>query len=487
MKRALALLCLVPAVACDDGGEGESNPLIVPTTYAFESRFVPGQSSVSYGGQTLRHVLIEDLKSFMGTLTAQIDGAQFMPTAPGQVRAALDYYLRFDSEVSGGDAHRVLTTPAPLQSTYDDVSTKKNLLEKLAGNDASTDHVDFTGGGFAGWSDPAIAAHGGGIDSPEALVTAFLATLERQAIDRVSGQVPVGADGKPLPVYVTPSGLDLRELTHKFLTGAIAFHQAADDYLDDADAGKGLRSSNAAPTDGSAWTALEHAWDEGFGYFGAARDFALYTDEELSAKGGRAGWDKAYHDTDGDGAIDLGTEYNFGHSLNCAKRDLGARPGGETDLTRDAIEGFLEGRTIITGAAGRELDATETAALLAARDRAVGAWEEAIAASALHYVNDTLKEMAKAPADYSFATHAKVWSELKGFALSLQFNPRSPMSDEDFDRLHELLGDAPVLASAGEAAVEAYRVDLRAARALLAQVYDFAAANLGDDHGQGGW
>jgi hypothetical protein len=489
-RTSLPFAALAIFSGCDnDGNKSNEDTLVVPASYTFASRFVEGASSVAYDGQTMRHLLIEDLKSYMGTLTAQIDGAQFEPTAPTEVVAAFDYYFRFDSEIAGGDSPRLSTTPAARQATYDAVSKGKDLVGKLAGNDSVTDAVDFKNGGFLGWKDSSIAAHGGSIGSPEGLVTAFFSTIGKQATDRVDGVIPEGADGKPLPVYVTPTGLDLRELTQKFLTGAIAFHQVADDYLDDTQEGKGIRVSNLAPTDATTrYTALEHAWDEGFGYFGAAADYADYTDEELAAKGGRATHAKGYADSNGDGAIDLLTEYNFGHSTNLGKRDLGAKDGGKTDYTKEAIEGFLRGRAIIHQAAGRELSETEFAALIVERDRAINAWEKAIAATALHYINDTLIEMAKFGTEsYAFLNHAKVWSELKGFALTLQFNPRSMLSRDEFTELNDLIGDKPVLPNAGETAIADYKTALRTARDLLIEAYDLPAANKGGDNGENGW
>lgn len=121
-------------------------------------------------------------------------------------------------------------------------------------------------------------------------------------------------------------------------------------------------------------------------------------------------------------------------------------------------------------------------------DQAVGAWEAALAATAVHYINDTIKDTrAIGTEDYSFADHAKHWSEMKGFALSLQFNPRSAVSDADFVSLHTLMGTRPVLGDASEGEREAYLADLLAARDILGQSYGFDAADLGDDHGENGW
>lgn len=76
---------------------------------------------------------------------------------------------------------------------------------------------------------------------------------------------------------------------------------------------------------------------------------------------------------------------------------------------------------------------------------------------------------------------------MKGFALGLQFNPRSAMADEDFATLHDYLGTGPVLPGASDDEVGAYAGDLLAARALIASAYGFDSANLGGDDGTGGW
>ena len=46
----------------------------VPSAYVFDSRFVEGKSSVSYSGQTVRNLLLQDLKVFIDSLGK--DGAR---------------------------------------------------------------------------------------------------------------------------------------------------------------------------------------------------------------------------------------------------------------------------------------------------------------------------------------------------------------------------------------------------------------------------
>ncbi len=464
-----------PADSGPDAGPGE---LVVPDTYTFESRFNPGESSIAHTGQTARHLLISDLKDYIGGLTDEVDGG-FSPAADGDVTARLEYFFSLDGADRASDPFRLSTDPAPLQTSYGDISSA-NLIDKLAGNDTSTDHRDWSTE-FVGWSDPAIAAHGGGVDTPTDLVRAFFETLEQNAIDRAAGVDRLSPALQPLPVHVTASGLDLQQLTEKFLLGALTFSQGADDYTDDDVDGKGLLVDNTMPaSDGSPYTALEHVWDEAWGYFGAAEAYGSWTAESLST-GPR------YMDVSGDGAIDLGTEYNWGASVNAAKRDDGAAVA--TDFMGQAFLAFRTGRAMI--AHHGELDADERAALTEQRDLAIQAWEQAIAATVVHYINDTLQVMGDfgTPAyDHDrFLDHAKAWSEMKGFALMFQFNPRSPLSREQFTQLHTLMGDAPVLPAAGPLAADEYRENLRTARALLGAAYGFDAANLGDDDGNGGW
>ena len=460
IRKALALGIGLLLIACADEENGPTDVVVdVPATYAFAS-LAGGDSGVSKSGQVFRHVLIAELKGHISGLSESIDSGEFTPTDDGDVVSSLDFYFRFDSDSNGGESLRAFD--GALQTTFDDVSSGKDLVGKLAGNDTATDHMDWSSE-FGGWSDAAIAAEGGSITSPEGLVIAFFETIEANAIGRSNGEVRNGPDGEQLPVYLTETGLDLNQLTQKFLLMAIGFSQGADDYLDDDTEGKGLLASNVWDGE-SDYTDLAHAWDEGFGYFGASIDFGSRDDQSVA--------DSAAFDTNGDGAIDLLTEFTFGNAVNASKRDLGATVA--TDFSQLAFDAFLEGRALIQ-AVGGDLSDEQLDDLRASRDQAVSNWEAAVAATVVHYINDVLADMdAVGTDDYSFVDHAKHWSELKGFALGFQFNPRSALSDSDFATFHQLVGDAPVLDSA---ALDAYASDLIDARNLLEDAYGFAPEN----------
>lgn len=465
---------------CDNSGSTGSvwAEVEVPSTYTFDSRFEPGASSVSHPGQTMRHLLIADLKKLILSLTADLDEGRVVITGAPDVVDILDTLFAYESAESGDAAPRLSPAVPLLQGRYRDVSESANLRQKLAGNDAEPHYPRFIG-----WSDRTLDPSAQGSPSagftPTWLVRAIFARIADHAQRRaLLAETRPGPDGQPLPVHLTDTGLDLAQLTEKFLLGAVALHQAADDYLDDDLPGKGILAD--AATARGPYTQLERHWDEAFGYFGASANYGDLTAADL-ATGPRE------RDADGDGKIDLFREYNFGAAVNAAKRDHGSAAGAKTGFMGAAWRGFLRGRALCAS-----LDAAPSPAQLdalrASRDEAMDAWEAAYAATAVHYINEVLADMARFSTEaYRFADHAKHWSELKGFALSFQFNPRSAMPAKDFERLHTLLGDRPVLQTAAAGEVDSYRDALRDARALLASVYAFDAANLGDANGSGGW
>lgn len=454
----LLVSSLAVAIACGDTDSG-GGELAVPTRYEFASRF-EGADSVSYAGQTFRQVLITSMKREFSTIQEEIDngGAVF---SAGEVRARLNLYYTFDSDSAGQLGHGVVTDPAPAQITFDDITSGKDLRGKIAGQDPNGQHVDWNAVGVVGW---------GGALGPDALVAQWMDELDALAVDFSTGSIPTDPNGAAIPMwYVDADGRDYQQLMEKFLLGAVNFSQAADDYLDDDIEGKGLQADNSTVEEGAPYTALEHAWDEGFGYWGGARDYLAYADADIS--------DSAAHDHDSSGAIDLLSEYNFGAARNASKRDRGAAESAPTDLSMDTMTAFLTGRAIIAAADG-DLSEAEQMALQAQRDAAIQGWEKALAATAVHYINDTLRDLNDDAV--GFDTLAKHWSELKGFALALQFNPRMTLTDAQFIELHMWIGEAPDLDPA-------YQANLREARSLLASAYGFAASNLGDELGEGGW
>ncbi len=430
-----------------------------------------GESSVSYSGQTARHLLINDLTDLISKELGDVstfDSSGTFTTREGVMNALNTYFEMPDYDAfASNTAIRTTTTPESKQTLYTEISSSsKNLVGKIAGNDEKGQHKDWSTE-FAGWG--AV-----GTTTPEGLVREFFNMLADNADSRLQGNDRQDPFGNTITnIYLTEDGRDLKQLIQKFLLMSVAFSQGADDYLDNDTDGKGLLSDHV-DFGTKTYTALEHQFDEGFGYFGAARNFLDFSDEEIAKKGGRAEF-QGVNDYDADGKIDFLAEYNFGQAVNASKRDLGATVA--TDFSKDAMEAFLKGRQLLSDTAGTALTDAQMTELLAQRDIALGAWEKAISATVVHYINYTIADLdAIGSDDFSYSDLAKHWSEMKGFALGLQFNRLSPMNDADFVQMHALMGDKPVLTGASE--IAAYRAALLEARDLLKDAYGFNADNV---------
>ncbi len=478
----------------DNGGLAHTQEISIEVNdlldyYDFVSEFDADKSSVSYGGQAARHALIAELKHYIGKGGLEADLENGTLTTKDQVIAKLNSL--YNADENSWDGLNISFTTAK-QTKFSELSSSyKSLKDKVAGQDVSGQHKDWSTE-FAGWGAK-------GSTTPIALIDTYFQQIADIAIDNLgSKRYAPGTEAivaNEIPVYVTDNGLDLNQLIQKFLLMSVAYSQAADDYLDED---KGLATDNIGQDKGTKdYTKLEHQFDEGFGYFGAARDYLAYSDHEIAGKvkddesNGRLTWN-GQHDTNGDDVIDLMSEKNFGNSVNAAKRDRGSEfladdvtPNpAATDYTKQAMDAFLMGRKLINDNAGADLTSDQMTELLTYRTAALDAWERGVVATVIHYINDLDGDLAEVGTDaFDYATTAKHFSELKGFALGLQFNPYSPIAGEEeakfakFVKLHELLKDAPVLV---EADVAAYRTDLAEARQLLQDAFEFDAATVAE-------
>jgi len=482
IKGISILSAAVLLAACggsdSDDDDVPTNPVVnAPTTYTFTSKVMDDESSVSYSGQVARNTLINELKSLIGSdLTTDLGGL----TVEAAVKQKLA--LVYEGGTNGGTANsgdadltnkNAYTLAAQVtqvglskktpESTFEEadyqaISSGKNLVSKIAGVDN-----DLARGEFVGWNIAAVTIPSsvtGKVDSndnpvditgenskPHALVQSW---FDAVAANAAAGSV------KP---YVSDTGLDYKQLTQKFLLGAVAFSQASNDYLKDS---KGLLKGNSAgDKDGTKpYTSLEHQWDEGFGYFGAARDYNDYTDAELKAR--------KDNDTNGDTVIDLDSEYTFAMAQYANKRDDSAIG---SDYSKTIMDAFLKGRQIIQDNFGTDPESGQGyhAQLAAEAKTIIMNWEEIFAANVIHYINSTLDDMAAVDGD-DLGDLPKHWSEMKGFALALQFNQQvtSAISLAQLQQLHTLLGEAPALTNDAD-----YRGQLEEARDLLKSTFEF--------------
>ena len=423
----LAMLLIVVSLFLTACGSDDDEPdpideakIVVPQAYVFDSRFVEGESSVSYSGQVVRNLLLQDLKAFTDSVGK--DGAKSV---------SVDDMLQFYAYDDALNLKTLTTTGSllALESQYSSLSTGKNLVGKISGN-------------------PVIGYN----RTADDLVREWF----KEIADNSQDSDKLGT----AMAYTTDDGVDMSQMINKVLIGAVPYYQATGVYLNSL-----LERDNSEARDGTdPYTAMEHAWDEAFGYFGAARDYARYTDEQLAGS-----VDDFTFDSNGDGSIDFKSEYNFGLSRNAAKRDKG---GTSVDFTKDIFDAFLAGRTAITNQGTIE-------EISAHRQAAAEGMEKVIAATVVHYINDTLSDMSKlGTADENRANLNKHWAEMKGYTVALQYNPFKLISDGQLRELHGIIGEAPKYDAPGSSTYKTQVANYERAKVVLQTAYGFSSANM---------
>ena len=488
----------------DVNGEGDAcDPM--PTTYAFINTYFSSEenSSVNYDDQTAEQVLISDMAYYMSSMLSD-DGTK----TEDAVKADLNFFVYGgDGEINKAtligsyiaDAANVSLKDA---DTYGDIAVDSSLYKKIAGGCGSGcgEVLALIDGEFFGWDLP--DPEGNQIATPLLLVDDWIATQASLASDGGAVQV-TDAEGviSSANVNTDAYGRNYGQLITNFLLGAVNFSQATNDYFI-SDFGSQLSTDDGGDSPNN-FSSSEHAFDQAFGYYGAARDNLDYTDLEVQAENGREGWQYGYHDTDADGMIDLRGEYNFTYAKNCAELDAGSSAGPTpTDFSSEIMNSVIAARQIISNAANKatpDLSEAENTKLQDHIKMASVVWEKCIAASAIHHVNGVIAGVGEytggAPASLdNFEMVAKHWSDLKGLALTLQFSPASPFRDaeasvnlDDLKIILQNIGDAPVLAdgsqngitTTGTAADAAYAYvgKLVFAREILQEAYGFSDAN----------
>ena len=416
----LIMLSLFIYTGCEDDHDHEEENKVVkiqePTTYTFNSRFSEGVSSVSYSGQVVRNLLINDIKTQMGTDAGKKNPATLV------------------SMMANDDANRAILSASGLTT----VQTKYH--------DISTSHLNDRLTAVASYTIPGYEANAG--------------TL-------VNGWVQeTVANGK-----TRASGIRLDQMTQKTLWGAISYWQATSKYMT-----KIPTDDNSVAVEGKSYTAMEHHWDESFGYFGAALDYNTgYTDDNDRKS-------SPYFDSNSDGKIDFKTEYNVGWAVTAAKRDLCTGCDAGLDFTKTIFDAYIKGRTMI-------VNQEPLAQILEQRDLIMATWEKVVAAVTIHYINDVIDDMdaiiaagdaTVTPASSATADYENHWGEMRGYANGLLYNDFKKIATDNLNRLYVVMGTAPVYPKDGSfAAMQAYKGQLAGeAKAILKASYGFSDANM---------
>ncbi len=237
INKLLHLICLSGSLilgSCSDDDDGPiTNQIQEPATYVFER---DGESSVSFGGQTTRIAMSEEIIAGLNTNTfteAQLD--------------AMFAHVEGESNFSDTDLN----------------ASNKSVRSKTA---ASRDYF------FSNTTDAnAIKAEFDGWIKDQ--VDEVFDNWTTEASEGVAGFLEEG--GTELSIrYISAKGLEYNQAFGKSLIGALMTDQALNNYLstsvlDEADNVE--NNNNGVVAEGKNYTTMEHKWDEAYGYlYGAA-------------------------------------------------------------------------------------------------------------------------------------------------------------------------------------------------------------------------
>lgn len=336
MKSLLSLLVLGTALTCmqsckkagctdpsasnynskakkDDGSCTYNASYTIPQTYAFTN--ANGQSTVNYAGQTDRINQLIELVTYAELGESQAISAQVM----------IDMFANTNGNGNGNFSF----------------SSSRNLKDKCFSMDTAT-----------------IASYF------QALQTASNSYMNTAS----NGQAGTLSSGTSTYLFAA-NGFQYSELIEKAVMGAVFKYQALNVYLSSAN----MNADNSTPVAGETYTAMEHYWDEAFGYFSVPVNFPTSS--------AVAFWGK------------------YCNSQN-------------TTLNSNEVmmKNFLKGRAAISNK------------VLADRDVAIGAikdmWEKIAAYQAMHYLTQAAGYYGNDQAKY-----LHVLSEAYGFIYTLRFAP----------------------------------------------------------------
>jgi hypothetical protein len=336
MKYAKLLACCLAftlAFTACDKDDVEPEPVgptyTVPTTYNF--------TNVSYSGQTYRLDMMTALTTYMKT-----GNTQFTVLSATQMK---NMYSNSGSPF--GD------------------STLDNCGKQIKNKVLATDQMLFE---------------------------TFMDSLALASASVVNGSngipgVVVSSTDATKQYLFDANGVEWTQVIEKGIMGGCFYYQATSVYLDQSQIGPSVDNTTVIPGEG---TAMEHHWDEAFGYFGVPVDFP----------------------TNLTGIRFWGNYCNARNALM------------NTNATM--MDAFIRGRAAISN----NDHTTKDAQVNIIRTN----WDKYLAATIISYINKAKADIA----DDAKRNHAL--SEAKGFLIALKYNPSRIMTDPEIAQVVGYIG-----------------------------------------------
>ncbi len=240
------------------------------------------------------------------------------------------------------------------------------------------------------FSDPALNTSGKQLENKfyaldVNLVKSYMDSLAVASTNSLNIQTSTSDPSKTY--LINSNGFDYGEMLEKLTMGAAFYYQSMETYICSAGVGNTVDNTTIVTGEG---TAMEHHWDEGFGYLGVQPNFPT-----------------------NDTTVIFWGEYFA---------EVGIVLGNKTTI----MNAFIKGRAAISNKDYTTRDAQITIIQ--------NEWERLIAASAIHELNDAKTNVS----DNALRNH--VLSEARGFIMCLKYKTNKTITQTQIDNLLSSLG-----------------------------------------------
>ena len=271
-------------------------------------------------------------------------------------------------------------------------------------------------------------------------------------------------------VYIDPNtGFDLSEMYSLTVLGGVLWSHGLRTYFQHLEDGENnIPVINA--TDTLPYTEMEHHLDEVFGYFGAARKFYAFTDEELASQNGGKKYKDNYPQ---DGFINFRYEYNFTFAVMAAQIDLWST--SKTDYSKTIYDGFYYARKNIID---KKYDS-----LIINKQLILENWEEIVSAHSIHGINNVIQQLELISDNQNHDPELlfKYWSQMFKYTEMLRYN-----YNNRFNALDTILNSTytniniphPKHLIDNQTLIPGYIKELRIVRNLFQSEYNFLPENV---------
>ncbi len=197
-------------------------------------------------------------------------------------------------------------------------------------------------------------------------------------------------------ILVDEKGREFGQLIEKGMMGAVFYNQIFNVYLTDGRIGPDVENEDLV--EGENYTSKEHHFDEAFGYWGVPVDF-------------RSDWPS-----------ERGDEIRFWGNYSNAVDNV---QNGQLGTNSTLMDAFIRGRTAIVNKDQETLD--EQVDILYEQLELVAA------ATAVHYINSTLRHLGDANTGEAFHTLSEAWA----FVNAIKYSPRRKLTVDQISTIQE--------------------------------------------------